>query len=61
MHRREELPVLRLSRTLQQQLGSRKVELSIFCSMEQVYTFTLNYLARHHTTLPLDPRQLHPD
>jgi uncharacterized protein (DUF885 family) len=48
MNRREELAILSLSPQLQAELGKGKIELSIFCCLDQIYTFTLNYLARNH-------------
>lgn len=48
MNRREELNILTLTPQMQRELDRSKIELSIFCCLDQIYTFTINYLARHH-------------
>jgi hypothetical protein len=47
MHQRHELKVMTLTETMQRELGKAKIELSIFCCMDQVYTFTLNYISKN--------------
>jgi hypothetical protein len=48
MNRREELGILLITSEMQKELGKCKIELSIFCCLDQIYTFTLNYLAKNH-------------
>lgn len=51
MHKRHELKVMTLTETMQRELGKTKIELSIFCCMDQVYTFTLNYISKNSQRL----------
>jgi len=48
MNNREDIQILTLSEEMQKRLAKSKIELSIFCCMDQIYTFTLNYLANHY-------------
>ena len=47
MNQNHNLRVLTLSDTMQRELGKSKIELSIFCCMDQIYTFVLNYIAKN--------------
>ena len=47
MNQKHDLKVLNLTETMQRELGKSKIELSIFCCMDQIYTFTLNYIAKN--------------
>lgn len=48
MNKREELGILTLTPAMQRDLGKKKIELSIFGCLDQIYTFSLNYLAKYH-------------
>jgi hypothetical protein len=40
--------ILQVNPELEKEIGNKKIELSIFCSMEQVYTFIVNYIVDNH-------------
>ena len=47
MNQKYDLRVLTLPETMQRELSKTKIELSIFCCMDQIYTFVLNYIAKN--------------
>lgn len=51
MNKKHELKILNLTETMQRELGKVKIELSIFCCMDQIYTFMLNYIAKNSQRL----------
>ena len=48
MNKRYELRVMTLTETMQREMAKNKIELSIFCCMDQIYTFTLNYISKNN-------------
>jgi len=47
MNQKYDLRVLTINDNMQKELGKSKIELSIFCCMDQIYTFTLNYISKN--------------
>jgi len=48
MNKCEHIGIIRFDEQKQTELGLGKTELSIFCCIDQIYSFVLNYIIDHH-------------
>ena len=53
MHEDNPIPIIDFDEKMQNILGDKKVELTIFCNLDQIYSVLLNYIYLHFEGLKL--------